>query len=126
MALEVLTGRGVMHVNGVCVEDVVAVHCGRVNVLVETVGIERGVVNVADCKGYGVCGRGQEAATPAQKVLSECYLCSETEVEASAPVPAAKVHAAAPAPGSWSVGVDVVVVARSCSWGRVGWLRCFI
>ncbi len=65
-----------MHVDGACVEDVVAVHCGRVDVLVESAGIERGVVKVADGEGYGVCGRWQEAATLAQKVLSECHFCS--------------------------------------------------
>ncbi len=104
-----------MQVNGVCVEDVVAVHCGRVDVLVEFAGIERGVVKVADGDGYGVGCRWQEAATPAQKVLGESHLCVENEVEASAPVPAARGPAAKPAPGAWSVGMGVVVVARHCS-----------
>ncbi len=115
-----------MQVNGVFVEDVVAVHCGRVNVLVESVSIDRGVVKVADGEGYGVFGRWHEAAAPAQKVLSECHFCSDTEVEASAPILDAKIPAAALAPGAWSVSVGAVDVARHCSWGRVGWLRCLI
>jgi hypothetical protein len=56
-----------VQVDGVCLEDVVAVYCGTVNALVESAGVERGVVKVADGEGYGVCGRWQEAATPAQK-----------------------------------------------------------
>ena len=55
--LEVLTGRTVVKVEGVCFEDVVAIHCGGVNVLVDSAGVERGVVKVADDEGYGVCGR---------------------------------------------------------------------
>ncbi len=104
-----------MKVDGVRLEDIVAVHCGRVYFLVESAGVERGVVKVADGERYGVCGRWQEAAAHAQKVLSECHFCIQTEVEASAPVPAAGVPAAAPAPGAWSVGVGAVVFARHFS-----------
>ena len=80
-----------VHVDGVSLEDVVVIHCGRINALVEFAGVEWGVVKVADGEGYGICGRGQEAAAPAHKVLSQGDLCVETEVEASAPVPAAGV-----------------------------------
>ncbi len=63
-----------MQVYGVYVEDVVAVHCGRVDVLVDSAGIKRGVVKVADGEGYGVSSRWQEASTLAQKVLGESHL----------------------------------------------------
>ena len=55
--LEVLTGRWIIEVDGVCLEDVVAINCGGVDVLDEFAGVERGVVEVADGEGYGVCGR---------------------------------------------------------------------
>jgi hypothetical protein len=110
----------VVHVDGVGLEDVVAIHCGRVHVLAESdAGVERGVVKVADGEGYGICGRWQEAAAPSHKVLGESHLCVDTEVEASAPVPAARGPAAAPAPGAWSVGEGAVVIARNYIWGSV-------
>ena len=56
-------------VDGVSLEDVVAIHCSRVNILVESTGVERGVVIVADGEGYGIRGRWQEAAALAHKVL---------------------------------------------------------
>ena len=46
-----------VHVNGVDLEDVVANHYSGVNILVESAGVERGVVKVADGEGYGVRGR---------------------------------------------------------------------
>ncbi len=119
-ALKVLTGRRAVQVDEVCLEDVVAIYCGRVYVLDESAGVERVVVKVADGEGYGVCCRWQEAAVPAHKMLGEGNLCVETEEEASAPVPAARGHAAASAPGAWSVGVGVIVVARHRSCGSIG------
>ena len=44
-----------VHVDGVSLEDVVAIHCSRVDVLVKSAGVERCVVKVADVEGYGVC-----------------------------------------------------------------------
>ncbi len=104
-----------MHVNGVCVENVVAIHRCRVDVLVKSAGIERGVVIGADGEGYSIYGWWQEAETLAHKVLGQSHLCFEAEVEATAPVTAANGHAAAPASGAWCVGVGVVVIARHCS-----------
>ncbi len=82
------------------------IHPIRVDVLVKTAGIERGVVIEADGGGYGVCGWWQEAATLAHKVLGQSHLCVEAKVEASALVSAAH------APEARSVGVGAVVVAR--------------
>ena len=46
-----------IQVDGICFEYVVAIHCSGVYVLVEFAGVERGVIEVADVKGCGVCGR---------------------------------------------------------------------
>ncbi len=43
-----------MEVNDVCLENIVAVHRRRVDVLVESTGVERGVVKVADGEGNNV------------------------------------------------------------------------
>ena len=56
-ALKVLTRRGVVEVDGVSVEDVVAVGCRGVDVLVEFASIEASVVVVADGEGDDVTGR---------------------------------------------------------------------
>jgi hypothetical protein len=106
----------VEEVDRVCLEDMVAVHCCGVDVFVEFAGVERGVLEVADCEENGICGRWQEAAAPAHKG----HLCVESEVEASAHVPAARGSAAAPAPGAWCVRKGAVVVARHYIWGSVG------
>ena len=82
-----------VNVDGVNLEVVAAVHCGRVHILVESAGVERGVVKVADGEGYGVCGRWQEVAAPALKVLGEGQLCVETEAEAMGPALSTKVSA---------------------------------
>ena len=121
--MEVLTGRRVVKIDGVCFEHVVAIHCGGVNVFVESAGVERGVVKVADGEGYGVYGRWQKVAAPAHKVLSRGRMCGEAKVEATAPAPAAGVPAAAPASEAWGVGVGSIVVARHCFWGRVSRLK---
>ena len=81
-----------VEVDGVCREDVVAIYRSGVDVLVDFAGVERGVVNVADCEGNGICGRWQEAAGPVHKVLSEGHLCVVTEVEALASASAAWVR----------------------------------
>ena len=109
-----------VHVDGVYLEDVVAIQCGRVDVLAEFAGVERGIVKVADGEGNGICGRWWKASASAHKVLGEGHLCVETEVEASAPVPAARGLVAASALGAWSVDVDAIVIARHCSCGSVG------
>ncbi len=113
-----------VEVDKVCLEDVVAIHCNGVDVLVDSAGVERGVVRVADSKGNGICDRWQEAAVHAHKVLSEGHLCVEIKVEAtSASVSAARGPAATPAPRAWGVGIGAVVVARHYFWGIVGHLR---
>ena len=108
-----------MHVDGVSLEDVVAIHCTRVNILVEFAGIERGVMKVTDGEGYGFRGRWQKAAAPAHKVLDEGHLCVETKAEATAPASAAKDHAAASAPGACGVGEGAIVATRHCSCGSI-------
>ena len=61
--------------------------------------MERGVGEVADVEGYGVCGGWrQEAAALAHKVLNEGHLCVEIKAEATAPASAARVPAAASVP----------------------------
>jgi hypothetical protein len=101
----------VVEVDGVCFEDVVAIHYNGIYALVDFAGVERGVVKVADCEGNGICGRWHEATALAHKMLSDGYLCIETEVEASAPDLAARGQATAPASGVWGVGVDAIVIA---------------
>jgi hypothetical protein len=86
-----------MQVDGVSLKDVVAIHCRWVNILVESAGVERGVVSVSDGEGNGVRDRWQEAAAPAHKVLGEGHLRVEAEVEATAPASATKSPAAASA-----------------------------
>jgi len=81
----------------VSLEDVVAIHCSRVNILVESASVERGVVEIADGEGYGVRGRWQEAAAPAHQMLGEDHLCVETKTEAMALASAATGPAAASA-----------------------------
>jgi len=104
----------VVKVDGVCSEDVVAIHCGGVNIILESAGVERDVVKVADGEGYGVYSRRQEAAAPAHKVLSEGHMCGEAKVQATAPAPAAGGPAASPVSEAWGVGVDAIVVALHC------------
>jgi len=109
--------------DGVGLDDAVAIRYAEISVLVEFANVDRGVVKVADGEGNGICGRWQETAAPAHKVLSEGDLCIETEVEASAPVSATRGPAGAPASGAWGVGVGAVVVARHCFWGHLDRLR---
>ena len=56
-ALKVMTRRRVVEVDRVDVEVVVAVGCSRVDVLVDFVGIEWGVVVIAGGEGDDVIGR---------------------------------------------------------------------
>ncbi len=86
-----------MQVIGIDLEDVAAVLCSRVTILVESAGVERVVVKVADGEGYGVRGRWQETAASAHKVLSEGHLCVETEADAMTPASATEGPAAASA-----------------------------
>ena len=108
-----------VQIDGVGFEDGVAIHYSRVNILVESAGIERSVVKVADGEGYGVRCRWQKDAAPAHKVLGEGYLCVETRAEAKAPASAARGPTAASASGACSVGVGAIVVARHCSCSSV-------
>ena len=112
-----------VQVDGVILEDVVAIHCRRVNIFVESAGVERGVVKVADGEGDGVRYRWQEVAAPAHEVLGECHLRVKAKVEATAPSSAAKDPAAASSSESGGVGVGVVVVTQHRYQGRVGYLR---
>ena len=119
-ALKFMSRRRVVEVYGVCFEDVVAIHCSGIDVLVEFAGVERGVVKIADCEENGICGRWLEAAALAHTVLSEGQLCVDTEIDTSAPVTAARGPAAALASGVFGVGVGAIVIVRHCFWGRVG------
>ena len=56
-ALHVLAGRRVIEVDGVSVKNVVAVGCRGVDVLVDFVGVEGGVMVVADGEGDEVRDR---------------------------------------------------------------------
>ena len=85
-----------VEVDRVGLEHVVALCCRGIDVLINFAGVERGFVKVADSEGYGVCGRWQEAAAPAHKVLSEGHLCIEAKVEATAPAPSTGGPAAEP------------------------------
>ncbi len=102
-----------VEVDGVCVEDVVAVGCCGVDVLVEFAAAERGVVVVADDEGDGVRGSRLESASSAHKVLCECLLGDLVEVEA-APAGARAVGTATAASPvrRVSIGVVVAVVGR--------------
>ena len=113
-----------VQVDGVSLKDVVAIHCRRVNILVESAGVERGVVKVFDGEGNGVRDRRQEAAAPAHKVLGEGHMRVEAKVEATAPASAAKGPAAASVSEPGGAGVGVVVVTRHRYQGRVGYLKC--
>ena len=101
-----------VQVDGVNLEDVVAVYCRRVNIFIESAGVERGVVKVSDGERNGVRDRWQEAAALAHKVLGEGYLRVEAKAEAMAPASSAKGPAAASASEPGGAGVDVVVVTR--------------
>ena len=46
-----------VEVDGVGLEDVVAVCCRGIYILVEFAGVERGVVKVVDGEGDGICCR---------------------------------------------------------------------
>ena len=62
-------------VDRVCFEDIDAVGCGGVYVLVDLAGIEWRVMVVADGNGDGVGGRWLEAPSSAHHVLREGCLC---------------------------------------------------
>ncbi len=112
-----------VQVDGVSLRDVVASHCRGVNILVESAGVEWGVMKVSDGEENGVRDRWQEAAAPAHKVLGEGHLRVEAKVEAMAPASSAKGPAAASASEPGGAGVDVVVVTRYRYQGRVGYLK---
>ena len=46
-----------VQVDGVSLEDVVAIHCSRLNIIVEPAGVERGVVKFADDEVNGISGQ---------------------------------------------------------------------
>ena len=113
-----------MQVDGVSLKDVFAIHCSRVNILVESAGVERGVVKVPDGEGNGVRDQWQEAAAPTHKVLGEGHLYVEAKVEAMAPASAAKGPVAVSASEPGGAGVSIVVVIRHRYQGRVGYVKC--
>jgi hypothetical protein len=108
-ALHVLAGRGVVEVDRIGLEDVDAVGCGGVDVLVDLSSIEWRVVVFADGDGDGVGGRWLETPSSAHQVMREGCLSVEVKVEASSSGAASEGPAAA-ASASRSSGVGVVVV----------------
>jgi hypothetical protein len=114
----------VVQVDGVSLKDIFAIQCSRVHILVESAGVERGVVKVHDGKGNGVRDRWQEVAAPAHKVLGEGNLFVEAKAETMAPASAAKGSAAASASEPGGAGAGVVVIARHRYQGRVGYVKC--
>ena len=55
--LQVLAGRGMVEIYGVCLKNVVAVNNCGVNIFVEFAGAERCVIVIADGEGDGVGSR---------------------------------------------------------------------
>ena len=105
-------------VDGVGLEDIVAIRCSGIHDLAKFAGIERGVVKVADDgEGNDICGWWQEAAAPTHWVLSEGYMCVEAKVEAKALVSATRSRAATPASEAWGVCVGAVVICSTLFLG---------
>ena len=105
-----------VEVDRISLQDVDAVGCGRVDVLIDLSGIEWRVVVVADGDGDGVCGRWLEAPSSAHQVLREGCLCVVIEMESS-PSGAASVGpvAAASAASCNGAGVIIAIVrGRHC------------
>ena len=69
--MQVQAGRGMVEVDRVCFEDIGAIVCGGVYVLVDLTGIEWCVMVVADGDGDCVGGRWLEAPSSAHRVLRE-------------------------------------------------------
>ena len=100
-----------VEVDGVSLEDGVAVGCCWVDILVDLPGVERCVVKVAYGEGDGVGIRWLEANISAHQVLGEGLLSVGVEVKASTACAAAKGSAAAASPTRRSgVGVVVAIV----------------
>ncbi len=121
-ALHVQTGRGMVEVDRVCFEDIGAVGCGGVYVLVNLAGIEWRVMVVADGDRDGVGGRWLEAPSSAHRVLREGCLSVEVEVESSSSGAAAEGPAdASSAARSNGVGVSIAIVGgrHICGCGGV-------
>ena len=83
--LEILTGRWIVEVYGVGLEDVVAVGCRGVDLFVDFTGVERSVVVISDGEGDGVRSWWLYVASPPHRVMGEGHLCIEVEVEAAVP-----------------------------------------
>ena len=104
-----------VRVDGVGLEDVVAIHSSSVNILVEYAGVERGVVKVADGERYGARGRWQEAAAPSHKVLGEGHLCVEIKAKSMALLRPRKVRSPrlprSPEAPAWALSslLDIVI-----------------
>ena len=126
-ALQVLAGRGVVHVDWIGLEDVGAVGRSWIDVLVDLSGIEWRVVVIAYGDGDGVGGRWLEAPASAHQVLREGCLSVGVKVKASSSGAAAEdPAAAASAARSSGGGVVVAIVSgrHNCSSG-VGVSRRF-
>ena len=74
------------------------IHYSGVDVFAESASVERGVVEVANGEGYGVCDQWQEAAAPAHEELGDGHLCIEAIAKATAIASVARVPAASSAP----------------------------
>ena len=103
-----MAGRWVVKVDRVGVQDIGAVGCRRVDSLIDLSGIERCVVVIADCDGYGVVGWWLETPPPTHEVLREGCLCGRGKVKASSSG-AASVRSAAAASAARGGGVGVIV-----------------
>ena len=97
-----------VEVDGVGVEDVVAICCQGVDVLVKFAGIQGGVIETADDEGDGVGGGRLESASSAHQVQGKCPLSVLIEVE-SAPHGARTVGPAATTPPTGRVSFGGVV-----------------
>ena len=71
-------------IDGVSLENVVAVDDGGVDIFVPLAGVERGIVIAADGNGVYICCRGSLAVSTAHKELGEGELGIQFEVEATA------------------------------------------
>jgi hypothetical protein len=105
-----LSGRRVVEVDWVRVEDIFTVDDLWVYIFVESAAVERGVMIAADSEGDGVCSRGSLTMPPTRKVLREVHLRVDVEVKASAPALVARGLAAALASEFMCGGAGVVIV----------------
>ena len=83
--------------------------------MVESAGVERGVMNAADGEGDCVGRCRSFVVSTAHKVLGEGHMCVEVEVKSSTPAPAVNVLATSPASEYRGVGDSgATVISRHC------------